>query len=75
MASATPGHASGTPSGAGSPFERRLLQLETGGVAPSDSAYSGLVRAQSLGREWLLDEIAAASLRGKGGAGFPTALK
>ncbi len=75
MASATPGHASGTPSGAGSPFERRLLRLETGGVAPSDSAYSGLVRAQSLGREWLLDEIEAASLRGKGGAGFPTALK
>ncbi|BCX89658.1 [NiFe] hydrogenase diaphorase moiety large subunit [Methylomarinovum tepidoasis] len=36
---------------------------------------AGLRAALRRGAEWLLDELQASGLRGRGGAGFPTALK
>jgi len=38
-------------------------------------AYQGLKKAAAKGKEAVLDEIKQSNLRGRGGAGFPTALK
>ncbi len=38
-------------------------------------AYEGLKKAVAKGKEAVLDEIKQSNLRGRGGAGFPTALK
>ena len=62
--------------------ERRLL-TEIGRIDPTSIAsyterggYAGLTRAvEQLGAEGTLDEIARARLRGRGGAGYPTADK
>jgi NADH:ubiquinone oxidoreductase subunit F (NADH-binding) len=62
--------------------ERRLL-TEIGRIDPTTIAsyterggYAGLTRAvEQLGAEGTLDEIARARLRGRGGAGYPTADK
>lgn len=35
----------------------------------------GLAAARGRGPEWVIDEVGAAGLRGRGGAGFPTATK
>lgn len=37
--------------------------------------YAGLLQARALGAGWLLDEIRASGLRGRGGAFFPVAAK
>jgi NADH-quinone oxidoreductase subunit F len=63
--------------------ERRLLAGISAGLDPSSLAaarklrgYAGLQRAvEKLGPEGTIDEIAAASLRGRGGGGYPTADK
>ncbi|MDD5704277.1 MAG: NADH-ubiquinone oxidoreductase-F iron-sulfur binding region domain-containing protein, partial [Dehalococcoidales bacterium] len=39
------------------------------------SGYSGLVRALSMTPEAVIDEVKKSGLRGRGGAGFPTAVK
>jgi NADH:ubiquinone oxidoreductase subunit F (NADH-binding) len=49
------------------------LQGPDGSVAAGH--YSGLVRALRLGPEGVIAEVERAALRGRGGAGFPTALK
>lgn len=62
--------------------EKRLL-TEVGRVDPTSIAsytehggYAGLTRAvEQLGAEGTIDEIARARLRGRGGAGYPTADK
>jgi formate dehydrogenase iron-sulfur subunit len=36
---------------------------------------AGLARAQAIGADAILDEMAASGLRGRGGAGFPAAIK
>ncbi len=41
----------------------------------ANDGYSGLVRALSMTPEAIIEEIRAAGLRGRGGAGFPTAQK
>ena len=62
--------------------EQRLL-AEIGSLDPTSLAayratggYKGLARAiEKLGAEGMLDEVAAAGLRGRGGGGYPTAEK
>lgn len=57
-----------------SSWPRRLLAAPTGTSLPP-YGYRGLERARRLGAGWLLDEIDASGLRGRGGAGFPTGRK
>ena len=62
--------------------ERRLL-TDLGRIDPTSIAsytehggYAGLTRAvEQLGPEGVIDEIARAGLRGRGGSGYPTADK
>lgn len=60
----------------------RLVLPERASTAPETLAeyrarggYDGLDRARQLGAAWLRAEVAAAQLRGRGGAAFPTARK
>ncbi len=43
--------------------------------AQSRGAWSGTKGFVEQGRDWITDEVKASGLRGRGGAGFPTALK
>ena len=43
--------------------------------AMSRGAWSGTKKFIDKGRDWIIDEIKASGLRGRGGAGFPTGLK
>jgi NADH-quinone oxidoreductase subunit F len=43
--------------------------------AQSRGAWSGTKAYVEQGRDWITDEVKASGLRGRGGAGFPTALK
>lgn len=64
------------------PVSVRLLLPERASSAPETLAeyrarggYDGLDRARRQGAAWLRAEVAAAQLRGRGGAAFPTARK
>ncbi len=58
-----------------------LVKRIVDGVAPSladyrsNGGYEALNLATSRGPQWVLDELDAANLRGRGGAAFPTAVK
>lgn len=63
-------------------YETRLLLRRCGFVNPSDifdyiahDGYEGLWRALQMSPEAVIEEVDRAGLRGRGGAGFPTALK
>jgi len=64
-------------------FERRVALRNLGRVDPGSiedyivtcDGYSGLHRALSIGREGVIAELEKAGLRGRGGAGYLTALK
>jgi NADH:ubiquinone oxidoreductase subunit F (NADH-binding) len=51
------------------------LNPESLAAARELGGYAGLTNALSEGAEWLLGEVDAAGLRGRGGAGYPTAAK
>ena len=60
----------------------RLVLRNCGLIDPTDlnhylarSGYQGLEKALSLTPQQVIDEVKAAGLRGRGGAGFPTAVK
>ncbi|GAB6905871.1 NADH-quinone oxidoreductase subunit NuoF [Desulfosarcina cetonica] len=62
--------------------EKRVIMDRCGRIDPeqiheylADDGYRGLVEALCQPPETLIDTIAAAGLRGRGGAGFPTARK
>lgn len=61
--------------------EPNLVKRIVDGVEPTLEAYQAsggyeaLELAMSRGAQWVLDELDAASLRGRGGAAFPTAVK
>lgn len=44
-------------------------------AAADDASYDGLTRLQEHGADWLLTELEASGLTGRGGAGFPAHLK
>ncbi len=63
-------------------IERRLVLKHCGYINPEDidhyialGGYSSLLKAFEMGRDWVIDEVEKAKLRGRGGAGFPTAIK
>jgi len=63
-------------------LQTRFATSRLGVVDPLDidaqraaGAYTGLAKASQSGPEWVLAELQAAGLRGRGGAGFPTHLK
>ncbi|RME24590.1 MAG: NADH-quinone oxidoreductase subunit E, partial [Deltaproteobacteria bacterium] len=49
------------------------LPIDLGGV--DDARYAALARAREMGAAAVIDEIDAAGLQGRGGAGFPAAFK
>jgi NADH-quinone oxidoreductase subunit F len=56
----------------------RLLPLEPIRSLSSYENRGGgeaIARVHDLGSDWVIDQLAAAGLRGRGGAGFPTAVK
>ena len=63
-------------------LEKRLVMEKCGRVDPEEiqdyvahGGYSALVKALQSSSEAIIEEIKAAGLRGRGGAGFPTGLK
>ncbi|MDZ4132188.1 MAG: NADH-quinone oxidoreductase subunit NuoF [Dethiobacteria bacterium] len=63
-------------------YEKKLILENCGFIDARDidsyiarEGYSGLVKALSEKPQWVLAEIKAANLRGRGGAGFPAGLK
>ena len=57
-------------------FKNRLVpNIEEIEVYEAHGGYSGLRRAAGMERQAVIDEIKAAGLRGRGGAGFPTWIK
>jgi NADH:ubiquinone oxidoreductase subunit F (NADH-binding) len=44
-------------------------------VAPDFDSYDGLESAREKGPDWVVDELAASELAGRGGAGFPAHVK
>ncbi|MDH3255006.1 MAG: SLBB domain-containing protein, partial [Acidobacteriota bacterium] len=44
-------------------------------LAPDASEYGALRRAESKGPEWVIEQLAASELSGRGGAGFPAHIK
>jgi NADH-quinone oxidoreductase subunit F len=63
-------------------FEKRLILENCGLIDPEDihqylakGGYAALVRCLSMEPGQIIEKVAAARLRGRGGAGFPTALK
>jgi NADH-quinone oxidoreductase subunit F len=65
-----------------SPLETRVLSKrfelegsETLEVYLANGGFSAFKKAKEMTREAILDEVKLSSLRGRGGAGFPTGLK
>ena len=63
-------------------MEKRLVMEKCGQVDPEEiedylahGGYSTLVKALQSSPEMIIEEVKAAGLRGRGGAGFPTGLK
>ncbi|MDW7729825.1 MAG: NuoF family protein, partial [Bacillota bacterium] len=63
-------------------YEKKLILEQCGFIDARDvnsylarEGYSGLAKALVEKPEWVLEEIKAANLRGRGGAGFPAGLK
>ena len=63
-------------------MEKRLVMEKCGQVNPEEiedyvaaGGYSALVKALESSPEMIIEEVKAAGLRGRGGAGFPTGLK
>ncbi len=63
-------------------MEKRLVMEKCGQVDPEEiedylahGGYSALVKALQSSPEMIIEEVKAAGLRGRGGAGFPTGLK
>lgn len=63
-------------------YEKRLILEHCGFIDPEEiyqyiarGGYKALVRSLSMQPEQIIGELAAAGLRGRGGAGFPTARK
>ncbi len=63
-------------------YQVRLMMENCGHINPNEiehymavGGYTGLLRAVEMGREGVIDEIKKSGLRGRGGAGFPTAVK
>ena len=56
---------------------RNLYGLEDWGLAGARSrgAWDGTKAIIEKGRDWIVNEMKASGLRGRGGAGFPTGLK
>ena len=56
---------------------RNLYGLEDWGLkgAKKRGAWSGTKKFLQKGGDWIIDEVKASGLRGRGGAGFPTGLK
>ena len=53
-------------------FGRHSWRLE---AAKQRGAWNGTKEILEQGRDWIIDEMKASGLRGRGGAGFPTGLK
>ena len=63
-------------------LQKRITTEHCGEVSPSDinaymdrKGFEGLKRALTLSPEKIIDEVSFSGLRGRGGAGFPTAAK
>ena len=63
-------------------FEQRVVMEHCGRIDPEEidhylavGGYTALARGLEQGGEWVLAEVAAARLRGRGGAGFPAGRK
>lgn len=63
-------------------YEKKLILEQCGFIDARDinsyitrEGYSGLAKAFGESPEWVLEEVKAANLRGRGGAGFPAGLK
>lgn len=63
-------------------YEKRLIMEHCGIIDPESidqylavGGYRGLAQALERGGEWVVEEIKAAKLRGRGGAGFPAGIK
>ncbi len=63
-------------------FEKRVIMEQCGLIDPEDidhylagGGYQALAKGLEQGGEWVLEEIRAANLRGRGGAGFPAGRK
>ncbi len=56
---------------------KNLYGLRDSGLAAARSrgAWDGTGKLLEKGEEWIIDEVKASGLRGRGGAGFPTGLK
>ena len=56
---------------------RNLYGLEDWGLAGARArgAWDGTKDILEKGRDWIVNEMKASGLRGRGGAGFPTGLK
>ncbi len=76
---------SGIPTFRQDPFlgtQTRLVLRTTGLITPADpfeyaatGGFSGLFKALSKGPQWVLSQVLASGLRGRGGAGFSTGKK
>ena len=62
--------------------QTRIVARNSGRIDPQEinhyiarDGYQGLARALDMGPEEVIDEVKAAGLRGRGGAGFPTGAK
>ncbi|MBN2332527.1 MAG: SLBB domain-containing protein [Deltaproteobacteria bacterium] len=63
-------------------YEKRVIMAHCGRIDPENidhylalDGYQALAKALEQGGQWVVDEVKAAHLRGRGGAGFPAGIK